>query len=338
MKNRKSTLIAIPLLLAVLFVSLAPFVVPANAYDSVTDTVYYFSDYYPTLDKATLEQEFPDYQVVYYHQWATEATLYNAVMQGFPSDANVHTVIIDIKSFVPSGRTLGNLFGVFNSYGYNTVFVSQYEPGDFDDDSFFDEIDSYCHSNLTILRGFIRASLNHMYVSNGYTLSDTTILIDGRLIDPFYNGTETLAQRYPFYGVLLEELNRWYSTATNTHLLAHWSGSSFYDVWPDFVGIPYDASDKTDLVDENGDCIWEHICAMGFWELEDDFYQYIIDNQSSIDDWPLYLLPVDPPVYGEGGVEAYMFTMEDARAMAEEELEEPFESDVLLAILSSLLT
>ena len=75
----------------------------------------------------------------------------------------------------------------------------------------------------------------------------------------------------------------------------------------------------------------------GFWELEDDFYQYIRTNQSSPDDMPLYTLRVDPPVYGEDGVAAYMFTMDDAREMAEEDPEEPFETDALLAAIASLL-
>ena len=344
MKKQKSILIALPLILAMLFVSLAPYaVVPAKAYDSVTDTIYYFSDYYPTLDKATLEQEFPDYQVVYHHQWVTEATLFSAIMQGFPSGANVHTVIIDIKSFVPSGAVLSAIFSYFKTMGYRTVFVTPYDRGQFDSQSFWNYVDRECHSNLTILKSFVKWSLNNMFLLNGETLSDTTILIDGRLIDPLYGDSSALVERFHFYKVLLgKKDDPDYNTPTNIRMLVHWGDNSFYEVTPDSVGTPYVAADKTDLVDENGDCIWEHICAIGFWELEDDFYQYVIDNQSSIDEFPLFVLPVDPPTYGEGGVAAFVFTMEDARAIAEEDAEEetwePFEADVLLGILSSLLT
>ena len=338
MKKQKSILIALPLVLAMLFVSLAPFaVVPAKAYDSVTDTIYYFSDYYPTIDQASMAEAYPDYQLVYYHEWVTEATLEDAVLRGFPSNANIHMVIIDIKSLKPGENTLSEIFSPFLENDYETVFVTPYDRAQFNSTSVLDSVDIFFETNLTIQRYFIRWALGNMYTGNGNTLSDTTILIDGRLVDPFYNGSETLAQRYHFYRILLEELDRQHSTATNTHLLVHLGGNSFFDVSPDFLGLSYTASDITGFTDANGNCIWENICAMGFWELEDDFYQYIRTNQSSPDDMPLYTLRVDPPVYGEDGVAACMFTMDDAREMGEEDPEKPFETDALLALIASLL-
>ena len=342
MKKQKSILIALPLILAMLFVSLAPYaVVPAKAYDSVTDTIYYFSDYYPTLDKATLEQEFPDYQVVYHHQWVTEATLYSAVMQGFPSDANVHTVIIDIKSFVPSGAVLSSIFSYFKAMGYRTVFVTPYDRGRFDSQSFWNYVDRECHSNLSILYSFIDWALGLMSDHNGGSLSNTTILIDGRLVDPFYsNDFDSLANRFPFYDVMLEELAKSpYNSATNIHLVVHTGstsqGNSFYDL---STGQIYTVTDTTELTDENGDCIWEYICAIGFTNLEADFYNFVGNCRGSFDEMPLFLLEAATPTYGEGGLEAMAFTTEDAMGMAEDDRYELPETEVLLRILTSILT
>ena len=172
------------------------------------------ADYTLKLDKATLEQEFPDYQVVYHHQWATEATLYNAVMQGVPAGVSFHTVIIDIKSFKPSGATMSAIFSYFASQGCRTVFVSQYDAGDFDNSAFFSLVDRYCQSNLSTLYAFVYWALDLMYDHNGGTLSDTTILIDGRLIDPSYSGSQPFDDRFPFYDVLKQMLSHPNVTST----------------------------------------------------------------------------------------------------------------------------
>ena len=339
MKNRKSILIALPLVLAMLFVSLAPFaVVPAKADDDDLDLIYYFSDYYPTLDVATLNENFPDYGVVYHHQWVTEATLYDAVMQGFPSNANVHTVIIDIKSFKPSGAVLNSIFSVFALQGYKTVFVTPYDQAEFDTQSFWNLVDRYCHSNLSTLYGFIDWALEKMYTHNDGTLSDTTILIDGRLIDPLYsNDSDALADRFPFYKILSEELDYWYSTATNVHLVVHGGGNFFYDLSSNPIGNSYVASGIDDFTDANENLIWEHICAIGFTNLETDFHNFVRNCRGSFDEMPLYLLEAATPTYGEGGLEAMIFTTEDAMGMAGYGMFEELETEKLLAILASLL-
>ena len=347
MKNKKSTLIAIPLLLAMLFVSLAPFVVPAKAEPTNLPLVYYFSDYYPTLDKATLEQEFPDYQVVYHHQWATEATLYNAVMQGVPAGVSFHTVIIDIKSFKPSGATMSAIFSYFASQGCRTVFVSQYDAGDFDNSAFFSLVDRYCQSNLSTLYAFVYWALNLMYDHNGGTLSDTTILIDGRLIDPSYSGSQPFDDRFPFYDVLKQMLSHPnFNSPTNVHLLVHTGSSSlgysFYDVSPDSSLGTFTVSDITDFTDAQENRIWEYICAIGFAGLESDFYNFIENNRGSFDEMPLYLFEVEPVAYGEEGLEAMVFSTEDAMGMVSDEaftgLFEVPETDLLLITLASILT
>ena len=345
MKKQKSILIALPLVLAMLFVSLAPFaVVPAKADDDDLDLIYYFSDYYPTLDVATLNENFPDYGIVYHHQWATETTLYNAVMQGVPSGVTFHTVIIDIKSFVPSGATMSAIFSYFAAQGCQTVFVSPYEPGDFDNDDFFAEVDRYCHSNLSTLYSFVKWALDDMYERNGNTLSDTTILIDGRLIDPFYsNDSDDLADRFPFYDILLEVLaDPDYNTPPNVHLLVHGGsnsyGNSFYDLASDPIGNSYVASGIDDFADANENRIWEHICAIGFTSLDTDFHNFIENNRNSFDEMPLYLLEAATPTYGEGGLEAMVFTTADGMGMAEDNGYEVPETELLLRILASILT
>lgn len=340
MKNKKSTLIAIPLLLAMLFVSLAPFVVPVKAEPTNLPLVYYYSDYYPTLDKATLEQEFPDYQVVYHHQWATEATLYNAVMQGVPAGVSFHTVIIDIKSFKPSGATMSAIFSYFASQGCRTVFVSQYEAGDFDNSAFFSLVDRYCQSNLSTLNFFIYWALDDMFDRNGDTLANTTILIDGRLIDPFYSNTQDgLRGRFPFYEQLdIVQGNQDFNSPSNVHHLVHYGIDFFYDVPFNASSVSYNVPDINDFTDAQENRIWEHICSIGFSRLDTNFSTFIGNNRSSFDELPTYLLEAEPMEYDEEGLETLVFTTADAIAMEADNSVEVTEVRELLTILSSVLT
>ena len=67
-------------------------------------------------------------------------------------------------------------------------------------------------------------------------------------------------------------------------------------------------------------------------------YNFIENNRNPFDEMPLFLLEAATPTYGEGGLEAMVFTTEDAMGMAEDDGYELPETEVLLRILTSILT
>lgn len=335
MKKQKSILIALPLILAMLFVSLAPYaVVPAKAYDSVTETVYYFSDYYPTLDKATLEQEFPDYQVVYHHQWVTEATLFSAIMQGFPSGANVHTVIIDIKSFIPSGNTLNNIFSYFVSQGYHAVFVTPYDQAEYTPQDFISLLDLYYITGMDALNDAIDAYLDEVIPEmldeeeNELDVNHT-IVLDGRLLETDGIGPQNIHERIsnsPFMKRLIEALAAKGKITTTDYyeIIAALKNSFGIDILvhvesDDFISLyDYATPDSTSI-----SALGDNVSVFAFWSLTDDM-EAIIEQENG--EYPVHVMEGDTITYSEDGL---CVTVHSANGSGEEE--------ELLAALRSIL-
>lgn len=308
-------MIALPLVLAMLFVSLAPFaVVPAKATaldNNITGpTIYYFNDYYPSISKDAMESTYPGYNVVYYHEWVTEATLYNTIMQGFPSDANVHTVIIDIKSFKPSGAVLNSIFSYFASQGYRTVFVTPYDQAEFTSQEFTQLLELYYRTGIDALDIVVDEYLDdvipEMFDENLSMLNvNHTIVIDGRLLElgdiHALNVHERIANS-PFMKRLIEALAaRGEITTTDYYgiieilkddfgidILVHVGGD-------EFISLADCVTHEVANISELGD----NVSVFAFWSLTEDM-ETLIEQEDG--NYPVHVMEAEPVVYSEDGL------------------------------------
>lgn len=319
MKNKKSTLIAIPLLLAMLFVSLAPFVVPvkagALAYNNGEQTIYYFNDYYPTASQEAMSQAYPDYNSVYYHEWVTEDTLFEAVMRGMPTGANIHTVIIDIKSFIPSGATLNAIFSFFVAEGCRTVFVTPYDQTDFATTNFIGLLDLYYKTGMDSLDQAINEYLDQeipeMFDEERFHLDVShTIVLDGRLMnlnDLHMGNLYDRISNSPFMKRLIDALAERgevsatdYSQIVQTLLYEFGIDVLIHTGEDDFLSLAtyttHETTHISDLCDMTDN---ESVSVFAFWRLSDDLNAMIAEENGS---YPVHVKEADPFIYGEDGL------------------------------------
>ena len=321
MKRIKTALLA---LVMVFMMTLTGFsAIEANAlvpsYNGDDMTVYYFTDYYQSLEEDVLAEEFDDFNVIYDHQWVTEQEFNDMVddhyFTGFGDDC---IVVIDIKTFMPDPDVLLDLFQTlkvtYNNCG--TVLVSPYSSSDYDSEPFLNYVDVVFQSNFERLRSFIYNTYRHITdtFNNTHavpTLENVTMLIDGRLIDlsGTYNDIDDLCIESPFLRILLEEFaDRLPGSYTydsyseiademsedGINLLLHTGGEDFVNV---ITGGVYEDLSYTDLQDPD-QFNWDYICGIGFWDLETSFKTFLSDTQGHMEYMPLYLLEVDPMIYG----------------------------------------
>jgi len=284
-------------------------------YNGEDDTIYYFTDYYPTIEEDTLSTEYPNYNVVYDHQWITEQQFNNMVSGNyFTGFGDNCVVIIDIKTFAPSHTVLNSLFlDLKTNQNCTTALVTLLNTTDFANNDFLLYVDVYFTSDLSKLTDFVALALAD-YEQDIVGWSNTTILIDGRLADSRRNiNFGSWKFDHSFLKVLLDtlayelglQINNYsdfietLANAYNINLLVDMGNGTYSDL---NTGISYTAYTVEDL--QNDDLTWDNICAFGFSSLENDFYDFLEDGQDSESYLPVYLFVVDPVTYGTEGLMA----------------------------------
>lgn len=298
---------------------------PPN-YMGESDTIYYFTNYYPTVGYTTMYDEFSDeYNIIYDRQMVSAvefADLVNAdYFTGFGDNC---LVIIDLKTCYP-------MPGVLNSLFYNlkviqeckTVFVTDLDGSLYQNEDFIEYLDIFYVSDYSKLELFHMFALEDFACKNGYTedldeseidyLKNSVIIIDGNIlnINLFYGQSmDSICSVSPFYKALLDELairfglTGTYTTIAETlsefyaiKLVVHAGGNVFVDI---FNWEIYYAADLETLIsdlDATNDTPFNY-CAMGFNAFAQDLYNYFLTWDNNDKEIPLYTIEVDP--YGDG--------------------------------------
>lgn len=293
--------------------------------DKFSCQVYYFSDYYPTLSESDIQEECGNVSVYYDFQYVNEQGLENLINQGhFNNLGSAQTAVIDIKTFRPDDHTLGQLFGIVKPQVSNLMFISAYPSGDYGDTTFGGYVNSFIYDNCAKLDWFVKKSLN----SIGHTMGGligTAFLFDNKTVDPaiyekdnfnIYELNE-ICQNSPFIRILLEQLASVFGIAYvpgnynqiavelfniwGIRLLVHKIGNSFIDIRDG--SLTYVSTGNQDKV-----------CAMGFWTLNSDFYNFLKTKQTgnSANNMQIYIIEAEPITYAPGGLE--IITVSDLEA------------------------
>lgn len=309
------------------------------------NTIYYFTDLYPTLHEDVLFDEFDDdYNIVYDHQGITKDTFTYMVGQGYFTGFDEScVVIIDIKTFMPDCTVLFELFdSLKNDQGCKTVFVTAFTENQFNDTSFINDLDIFFEDICLERFGFfIDKALDDLYNENGM-LVRTSYLIDGTwgevLAYPNFD-LETLCAAFPPLRVFLEKLLfRLYGceeipydtciealVRDQVKILVHTGGNSFVEI---LTELPYSCNINQILHDYETNS--DHACAFGVWAFQLDYYQCLYNIQiAQAYDLPIYAMVVDPLVYGEDG-------LINERLETDISLEVPLQDNAAIELLAEL--
>lgn len=319
MKRIKKSFTVLFSIALALCIGLVPFCVGAQQaealspdYDNMLNKIYYFYDYYPSIDKDDMATMFGSYNAFYDEKWVdsysfNELVVTDNYFSGFAVDC---TVIIDIKTFKPDSSTLNLLFYDLHENKYcKTVFVTPYEEHEFSNNNFLGYVDKYLVTNLGKMRNFVDNTHSDLSAANE-EVRNTIILVDNRLIHLDMNnwsGINQLAERSPFLRMLYDKLYdgtiNSYSTAAgdlylynNIRVIVHLPGNEYIDI---VEGRTFEASDLVELKNKFG-IIGEHVCAVGFWRLDSAFYNLLLNGQGTTSNLPVYIMPIEPITYGSG--------------------------------------
>lgn len=304
-----------------LCIGLVPFCVGAQQaealspnYNNTQNTIYYFFDYYPSIEKDVITSSFSGYNVVYDAQWVDKTEFEELVNDDyFYGFATGCIVVIDIKTFKPNPVVLNNLF--FNLHEIqecSTMFITPYAQQDFSSTAFLSYVDKYNVTDFEKMRCFVEYIQTEFIIYNG-EMADTTILLDNRLanIDStnWNVSMNQLVDRSPFLRIFYDnlyfygdEVNSYAEFASllysqyNIRFLVHLGDTTYVDI---VAGKTYTATSVDELQNED-DGYWEHVCAAGFWALDSDFYDLLLDGQSSGYSLTVYIIEIDPIIYGNG--------------------------------------
>lgn len=299
MKHPKKTFVSALLAVAMVLTCFLSFGgVTADAlspeYIGISNSIYYFTDLYPTLHEEILTDEFGnDYNIVYDHQGITKdefTTLVNDLY--FTGFFEGSVVIIDIKTFMPDCTVLCDLFdSLKNDQGCKTVFVTAFTEDQFNDTSFINDVDVFFEDIYLERFGiFIEKALNDLLNKNGM-LIDTSYLIDGTWGEVLaYSNLdlETLCAAFPPLRVFLEKLlfqlygfdEIPYDTCIQNlvddevKILVHTGGYSFVDI---LTGLPYSCDIYQIMNDYETNA--DYACAFGVWAFRPDYYQCLYNIQ-----------------------------------------------------------
>lgn len=294
----------------------------SSDYSGDPDTIYYFTDFYPTIDATTLTATYgSNYNIVYDRQQITTGDFQTLVNSNYFSGFGTNCiVIIDIKTFMPEPGDLHTLFAhLKNVEGCKTVFVTVYDDIDYIDTSFVQYLDTYYKSDFSKLELFIEEMLYTLVYDNG-TLEDTIILIDGNIVNvATYNSHEDsfnqLCNTSIFLSFLMEkfadslnilysnywEIISWLNINLNVKLIVHNGGIDYVDLYD--TNYTYSVACVEDLMEElenNNSTTYNYICGVGFWALDSDFYNFLYAGQLSLGNLPVFILEVDPITWGSG--------------------------------------
>lgn len=304
--------------------------VPAPGGDSGNQyTIYYFTDYYPTVSYNELLDEFGNYNIVYDHQYIDEQDFENMVNNHYflfdsvtGEDTGIRALIIDIKTFLPDSMLLESLFADVKFYmDCATVYVSYYDAYEYYDTTFLNYVDLFVvDSQLARLNYFIEQALNELYNGSYATLFDVSYLIDGNLVDVvnlFGEDMDTLCENSHFLRIFLEQFVRvvwdyeydvlfssyneiadYLRDILNVKLLVHKGGNEYVDI---LTWNVYQFNNIYDVLNVYPNSLYT--CAFGFWRLNHDYYQFLLDAQNVDDyDLPVYILEAEPIPYDPDGL------------------------------------
>jgi len=357
MKNAKRNIISIFFTAMLLFSPLASFATGVYAllpsYNGESDTIYYFSDYYPTIRKETMEAEYPDHNIIYDHQWVNEVTFSALVTSEYFIGLDSSCILfIDIKTFAPNANVLYTLFSGIKTYSdCKVIFVTPYAVTQFSN-SITNYIDGYFTTDFSLLGAFLDNTICDIY--SGQKLLNNTILIDGRLVDigdePPYD-LDDLSADSPFLRILLERILYYLEYDPLEYVTPPYDSLTSYDIEDilDVYGInlvvhtgnnnyvnildweTYQCDEFSDFPNDEYTIEWDTICAIGFWQLEYEFYNFLLDGQQSTD-ISVYVLVVDPLIIGEDGLTVI------TDGMLKSWYGEPYhEEDALLDLLNMII-
>lgn len=288
-------------------------------YTGQSNTIYYFSDFYPTIDHTSMVDAFGTYNIVYDRQNVGEFTFTDMVANGYFSGfGNNCVVIIDIKGFRAPAGLLQVLFSSLKNQGCKTMFVTVYTQQSYAGSAFLNYVDVFYESDFGKLRTFVHNSILDMSIGNEY-LENTCFLLDGNLINISNDySMDLLCSNSIFLRIFMEELASILGITYSTHsgivgglrnynitLLVHKGSNQYVDIVSEengMSGILYTVDSVGSLIG-NGSLFWEYICAVGFWELDGDFYDFLLDGQETLDSLPIYLLEADPFNYSDEGLQ-----------------------------------
>jgi len=312
MKKTKTYLLSALLALVLLFTSI---VMPmafqtesagalAPEFNNEAGSIYYFTDYYPTLDEERLHR---DYGCdIYYDRkpYISPADFYNWSMCGYFSGfVPGCIVIIDIKTFQPDPYMLEMLFTDLKNQDCKTIFVSPFGMYEYDDTGFFNYVDVFTYdAEFSRLKTFIKQSFEDNIRERNGALNNTNYYLDSRLMDiaRMGNYVDGLSSTSPFLRlfleVLLDNLQDYDANDSYSDMLDKLYGyqiklfveynNSFFDLSTGST-IEMKVQSKSDKLH----------CAYGFWAFTNNFYSFLDDNEM-----PTYALIIDPIIYEDGGL------------------------------------
>lgn len=305
----------------------------AQALASDIDTIYYLTDYYPTLSYDALYDAFGDaYEYQYELKALNETILYDMVHTGFFADlAENHLVIIDIKLFKPDVDVLSDLFFDLKvMQGCLTVFVSAYASSAYENTEFLDYVDLFVvdadWDGLTHYLDLVFNNITNRVEKLGENLCKAAFLIDGNMMGTgsyYYSAgldvvcaeslflgrimerfTVYLAEEYEVdvydYDDLTDLFNSLNSTPNNTYnirFLVHTTGEYYVDL---LTGNTLDYDSLSYILEWTLDepC---YLYGFGVMPLTPAFYQFMTTCQQSYN-CPVYTLACGPVNYGPNGL------------------------------------
>lgn len=284
-------------------------------------TIYYFSDYYPSIDVTTMFDLYGNsYGIVYDRQQITSQDFHNLITGNYFTGFSDHcVVIIDIKLFQPDSNDLLSLFyNLKILQGCKTVFVTTYNLSSYNNTSFEDYVDVFYTSDLSAINDLgSRALENIDYNIEDY--ANSVFLIDRQLFNVnnyFGQDMSYICENNGFIRNLILTLANYYSVDTtgydyneianelrinyNIKIIVYDSNYILYDILTWSMYIADSIEDLRGELSEDSSNPY-HFIAIGIWELDSFFYNLLYDEQQ-INDLPVYLLEADPIIWGDDGV------------------------------------
>jgi len=275
-------------------------------YHGEPDTIYYFFDYYPSTTYSAMSERYPEYNIVYDRNIVDNFGFINMVTTGYFNGFGEHCmVIIDIKSFVPDVSVLEQLFrGIKGQHSgedaCSTTFITIADDGYYGNVSFTQYVDKLIYTDFCKLDKFLDNTVAYIegwykdyYVDQGNDNSNLCILVDGNT--RFNRDHFQVSGNEPFIDKLIDKLTNnigQYLNPSDVSVLVNTAAYHYVSVFgANTVVGNYD--DVQGLM-QYSSC--QCVCAIGFWELEQDFYDLLRAGQQdlSADYLPVYLLGCDP--------------------------------------------
>ena len=284
-------------------------------------TIYYFSDYYPSIDVTTMFDLYGNsYGIVYDRQQITYQDFHNLITGNYFTGFSDHcVVIIDIKTFKPDSNDLLSLFyNLKILQGCKTVFVTTYNLSSYNNISFEDYVDVFYTSDLSAINDLGSRALENIGYDTG-DYANSVFLIDRQLFNVnnyFGQDMNYICENNGFICNLILTLANYYSVDTtgydyneianelrinyNIKIIVYDSNYILYDILTWSMYIADSIEDLRGELSEDSSNPY-HFIAIGISELDSFFYNLLLEEQQ-INDLPVYLLEADPIIWGDDGV------------------------------------